>query len=321
MKIGMFKFQKHYGGTYYENMVMNALSKKHNVKMYSLIIEKEHLLKMTRIRQLCRLLKIKESKDIWIRTFLPIISLNFTKTKGINIALFHHIDNKECPHYLLNIILEKLYYKNLKKANAIVVVSNYWKNHLESRNYKNIHIIYNAFNLRDFNFNEKECKRFKEKYSLNRKPIIYIGNCQKRKGVVESYKSLRRINAYLVTSGHREVNLPCRNLYLTYREYLLLLKVSSVVVVMSRFKEGWCRTAHEALLCRTPVIGSGAGGMRELLEGGNQLICDEFVKLPSLVREVIKNSEQIGNDGYTFASQFSIERFENEWLSLIARLS
>ena len=66
------------------------------------------------------------------------------------------------------------------------------------------------------------------------------------------------------------INIPVVNLSLNYKEYLCLLKASSVVVTMSKFKEGWCLTAHEAMLCKTPVIGSGKGGMRELLEGGNK---------------------------------------------------
>ena len=41
----------------------------------------------------------------------------------------------------------------------------------------------------------------------------------------------------------------------------------------------WNRTAHEAMLVGTPVIGSGRAGMRELLEAGGQLICERFEDL------------------------------------------
>lgn len=320
MRIGMFRIEGPCGGTCYEDMVMAALSKKCTVKMYSLVVQKKYLLKMTRIRQLYRLSKIKANNDMWIRTFVPVVSLSFDKTKGLNIALFHHIDNKVHPHYALSLILEKFYYRNLKRVDAIVCVSQFWKNYLENQGYKNIHIIYNGFDLKNFKFDEKECQEFKEKFNLVQKPIVYIGNCQIRKGVVEVYKSLKNMNIDLVTSGPKEVELPCRNLNLTYRNYLLLLKVSSVVIVMSQFKEGWCRTAHEAMLCKTPVIGSGKGGMAELLEGGSQIICDDFSKLPRLLVKVMNDSEQIGKKGYMFASQFTFERFENEWLNLVGKL-
>ena len=75
------------------------------------------------------------------------------------------------------------------------------------------------------------------------------------------------------------MNFPTINLDLERKEYLKLLKAASVVVAMSKFKEGWNRTVHEAMLCKTPVVGAPQGGMKELLEGGEQIICDDFAKL------------------------------------------
>ena len=63
---------------------------------------------------------------------------------------------------------------------------------------------------------------------------------------------------------------------LSFQEYLILLKASTVVLTMSLFKEGWCRVAHEALLLGTPVIGSGAGGMTEVLAQGGGIICERL---------------------------------------------
>ena len=63
---------------------------------------------------------------------------------------------------------------------------------------------------------------------------------------------------------------------------------------MSKFLEGWNRTAHEAMLCRTPVIGSGTGGMRELLLGGQQIICEDIKTLPEIVDYAIKNAFALG---------------------------
>ena len=70
----------------------------------------------------------------------------------------------------------------------------------------------------------------------------------------------------------------------SFGDYLKLLKASWVVLTMSKFKEGWCRTAHEAMLLKTPVIGSGTGGMRELLENGKQIVCPEFDNLREKVK-------------------------------------
>ena len=93
---------------------------------------------------------------------------------------------------------------------------------------------------------------------------------------------------------------------------------------MSKFKEGWCRTAHEAMLLKTPVVGSGLGGMRELLEGGKQIICQDFTSLKEKVEYLLNHSEvrkKIGQDGYNFAKDFTLERFKKEWVELIKKLA
>ena len=100
----------------------------------------------------------------------------------------------------------------------------------------------------------------------------------------------------------------------------MLLAVSDVVVTMSQLPEGWCRTAHEAMLMRTSVIGNGIAGMRELLEGGGQIICKYIEMLPSLIRQLLsdqKKREEMGASGYMFAKQFTKERFQKEWVELL----
>ncbi|MDO8470596.1 MAG: glycosyltransferase, partial [bacterium] len=148
-------------------------------------------------------------------------------------------------------------------------------------------------------------------------PIVYLGNCQKAKGVVEAYQALQGMDAHLVTSGAQKVRIPARNLDLAdHREYLQLLKASSCVLTMSKFKEGWCMTAHEAMLMKTPVIGSGKGGMRELLEGGKQIICEDFSRLRESVNSLLNDPaarRQLGDQGYAYAKLFPIERFEQAW--------
>jgi len=96
-----------------------------------------------------------------------------------------------------------------------------------------------------------------------------------------------------------------------------------MVIAMSKFKEGWCRTAHEAMLLKTPVIGSGLGGMQELLIGGKQIVCKDFKDLKTKVQDLLGNPrlrEKMGQDGYNFAKEFTLERFEREWLNLIEEI-
>jgi glycosyltransferase involved in cell wall biosynthesis len=217
-------------------------------------------------------------------------------------------------------ILEKIFYHHLKKADAIITISKYWQNHFLERGYSNVHLIYNAFDLGQFQFEGEEVLEFKRRFRLVNKPIIYLGNCQRLKGVVEAYKHLKDLDAHLVTSGRKEVDIPALNLNLDYRNYLLLLRSSSVVVTMSKFAEGWNRTAHEAMLCKTPVIGSGLGGMRELLEGGKQIICHRFDELKEKVYYALDHPE-LGERGFEFGAQFTVEKFNEEWLSLVRQMN
>jgi glycosyltransferase involved in cell wall biosynthesis len=304
------------GGEICRRFLFDILSKKYSVEGGGIT---GGIFSRNVIKNLYKSLKLSGKKDIWIReinsTILPI-----NKIIGINILNFFHIGGAiPTSYHLSNTILEKLFYRNLNKIDVIVTMSRYWEEYFQKKGYDNVKVIYTAFDMSLFKFTEREIAEFKEEYDLTEKPIIYIGNCQKLKGVVESYKALKDLDVYLVTSGKRKVNVPTINLNLNYRDNQKLLKASSVVVTMSKFPEGWCRTAHEAMLCKTPVVGSGLGGMGELLRGGKQVICKDFNKLRENVEYLMKNPE-VGEKSYEYAKQFTVERFEKEWMELISQL-
>jgi glycosyltransferase involved in cell wall biosynthesis len=111
-----------------------------------------------------------------------------------------------------------------------------------------------------------------------------------------------------------------RHLDLAFREYVCLLRAAEVVVTMSRFKEGWNRVAHEAMLVGTPVVGSGMGGMRELLRGGGQIVCEDPARIADSVDRASRSRAALGPAGQRYARAFSDERFAREWRDLIVRL-
>jgi glycosyltransferase involved in cell wall biosynthesis len=325
MKIGWIEIPKGDawktgGGNAYRVCLYALLSKKYDIEPMGLILGNGNKLYRGG-KMFYNLLKLKGEKDIWIREFSSVITLPFDKTTGKNLLIVHHVDSNYLSYPSLSKFLDKIFYRNLNKIDTVVTVSKYWKEHFESRGYDVVRLIYNPFDMDEFEFTEEEIAKFKEKYGLTKKAVIYLGNCQKSKGVVEAYQALKGLDAYLITSGERRVDIPAINLNLSYRDYLRLLKTSSVVVTMSKFKEGWCRTAHEAMLCKTPVVGSGMGGMEELLEGGNQIVCKDFSKLRENVEYVMEHPE-LGEKGYQYASQekFTVEYFEKEWVKLIEEM-
>jgi len=318
--------KKRYGGIIYNEEARKVLSKNFDLELMvceAKIFKNIRYLKIP--ESLFYLMKLKGKKDLWIRDFYSTITLPIDKTKGKNLIVVHQVDFSTFPLISRPIFafLKKIFYRNLKKVDGIVTVSDYWQNHFLEKGFKNVYKIYNRFNLADFNISDEEVLEFKEKYNLLGKPIIYLGNCQRAKGVMESYYALKDLDAYLVTSGEPQVKVPARNFNIEYRDYLCLLKASSVILAMSKFKEGWCRTVHEAMLLKTPVIGSGLGGMRELLEGGKQIICEDFGSLKEKTKYLLNHQEirkKIGEVGYDFAKDFTLERFKKEWLELIHKI-
>lgn len=320
--VGVIFDRSQKGGGIYNQLVIDALKDHFNVETYGILrSQQKRLYNYSKLYY--HLSKLWGQKDVWIRTANSVITLPFDRTHGRNIAIIHHIDNSQKSASLkeLSNILDKVMLHNLKSVDTIVVVSQFWKDYFETRGYDSIEVIYNPFNFEIFSFHDTDVEKFKEKYGMSGKPIIYLGNCQKSKGVVEAYNALKGLDAYFVTSGAKDVDLPVIHLNIDYRDYLTLLHASSVAVTMSKFNEGWCRTAHEAMLCKTPVVGSGKGGMGELLKGGNQIICSDFSKLRDCV-EGAMDDPTLGKQGYAFATQecFTFNFFKKNWVNVVDAL-
>lgn len=323
--IGLIKtFSARSGGNIYRNQVASALSAQFDVETVD-VQGVSHGKYMKGFSSFWNLFMFSGKKDAWVDDFYSTVWMQRRRTPGKHIALIFHVDFSEFPGIsrLVFTLMEKLFFfRRLRKADAIVTISEYWRQFFLSKNYKNVEKVYCGFDMSQFEFNEVEITDFKKKHGLEGKPIIYIGNHQKAKGIIEAYHALKDLDVHLVTSGKKEIELPVVNINGTYKEYLLLLKVSSVAVTMSRFKEGWCMTAHEAMLCKTPVVGSGMGGMQELLEGGKQIICTPD-KIKEKVIYLLHNPKIVrtmGEEGYEYAKQFTMEKFTANWINIMQNL-
>ena len=137
-----------------------------------------------------------------------------------------------------------------------------------------IHIIYNSYDFKKYNFSSKKISLFKKKYGLTSfKPIIYIGVADPKKGVNEVFHALKDDGYQIVmTGGNNNADKNVNALFLSLEpdELRVLYSAVDAVVVMSKLNEGWNRVAHEAILSSTVVIGSGVSGMAELLQVSNQ---------------------------------------------------
>lgn len=311
------------GGNEYESMVGECLDGHFDLSRYYLDSGTHRILKYLRAPFKFAKLHVTAVN----RTHFALViktsaaALFNGRTTSRTIVILHHLgslDNR------LNKWIDARILKNLREIDSVVVVSEYWAQFLRESGYRNVHKIYNAFRTDEFKFEDAEIESFKRRQGLIGKPIIYLGNYNPLKGGPQAFQALKGLDVHFVASGNEKTQgVPIKCTYFDRRDYLRLLKASTLVITMSQFAEGWCRTAHEAMLCGTPVLGSGSGGMRELLGAGRQIICDDFRSLRAAVEELLRNADtelQLGQAGYRYASQFTYEKFQRQWLELASRL-
>lgn len=241
----------------------------------------------------------------------------------INMAIVHHLDIDLSKSSLLYSIFFSIIRKRLRTLDCVVTVSRYWEKYLKASGCKNVRVIYNSFPTEDFSIDDDERKSFLLRYGISKeKPLIYLGPALPGKGWQEAYETLKPGKYQLVVTGPDSPGIPdLLHLNLPYRDYLCLLSVSDVVVAMSTMLEGWNRVVHEAMLCRTPVIGSGKGGMGELLREGGQLIASDCNELPLLIHKTFADRHELGERGYSYVSRFDTAYFANAWRNLIEELT
>jgi glycosyltransferase involved in cell wall biosynthesis len=245
------------------------------------------------------------------------------KTALPQIGMIHHLPDEirnNSPKYRWHF---RRLEKQLKQLDYVITVSKYWEQRLQSLGCQNTKVIYNSFDLTEFQFSATEIAEFKEKYQLNSdKPLIYIGNAKANKGVIEAYKALDTEKYHLIMSGPKDhkLSLPVHHLDLKRKDYLRLLKACDLVLTMSTMMEGWNRTAHEAMLCQIPVIGTGIGGMKELLTEGGQMIQASFQGLTDTIVSALQNKEQLAQDGFKYVQQFDMDYFNTEWQQFMKQI-
>lgn len=315
------------GGYVYDTYARKALRKKHEVHIAYLFrgnsigyVKKN--LEFT--RYLLRSRFVRLNGDVVVRDIFSTVFAPFTNNQK-HIVMLHHLDVSNFQPKWFFRYFEKNFFKRIRLADIVITVSNYWRQKLTDAGCKNVITIYNSFDLTQFEFEAQELERFKKNLGISLdKPIIYLGNARPEKGFQEVADALQGINAELVVTGRGEIKGNLRLLFLPYNDYLKLLKISALVITMSRFSEGWNRVAHEAMLCGTPVIGSGRGGMKELLERGRQLICPDIAELKDMVVSLLNDEvkmKQMSIAGRSFAKQFDLAYFEKSWNNAIDSLT
>jgi glycosyltransferase involved in cell wall biosynthesis len=312
--------RKGYGGNVYEEMVDRSFKEAKSID-YQLVDNAFSLKGASRLLEVPKYL-IKNFLFARNLSFLKIRTMHtaFFNYKGRGVTIVHHIDSAHSPFLprLFQDIIANWFLFITNKEQHIVVVAKFWKDYFVEKGFKKISIAYNGFYVSDYDqVTDLDVEQFKKQNKLSGK-VIYIGNPLKKKGTDLVYEALADKGYTLVCSGEGDLELPkAIKLKLDFKSYICLLKASDVVITFSQFLEGWNRVAHEAQIVGTPVIGTGAGGMREVLEGGQQIICNDPQQLIEKIEWAISHREQLKHSGQQFARQFDFSNFSSTWQSII----
>lgn len=247
----------------------------------------------------------------------------FPLRKSSGLTIVYHIDETLSPlaSRLFQRFMATCFFFFSRKTDPIVVIAQYWKDYFLNKGFTNVHLAYCPFEISKYQISKTAIESFKQKYGFGSKPLVYIGNPQLKKGTHLAYEALKNEGYDLVTSGEGPLVLPgTKNLSLKFDDYISLLAACDVVVTFSQFKEGWCRVAHEAILAGTPVVGSGKGGMTEILEQTEQIICSSTSLLRNSVKLALKRGKILSPKARAWARSFDIERFRKEWKCILYEL-
>ncbi len=302
------------GGNAYDVQSALALSEKYNVSVDEFTIRRNESV----LKYWLRMTKYKADAELLIMEPFPIVYGKRIHGQK-SIAMIHHID----PNIMKSGLYHRWYFNRLLKraslCDMIVTVSEYWKNYFVQLGAKRVEVIYNSFDTTIYNAPVDE-KAFRSKFKIPEgKKIIYIGNAFREKGVYEVYDALKNTDYHLVMTGatNRAADLDVQYMNLSRPEYLTLLRISSVVVANSLMIEGWNRIAHEALLSGTPVIGSGTGGMLELLTKAGQPIISTKEDILLEIENVLRARSSFAEAGLKYVRQFDQKYLKNRWEEIV----
>ncbi len=237
------------------------------------------------------------------------------------ITLFHYDPDEQGKAWRYRFFFKR--FLRAAKNAKIVVISRHWKRYLEEQGIANLALIPCAFDTSRY---QASCQREEllQRFGLPDLPIVYLGKNSRPK-TLSAYRSLQHLSGecLLVTSGPtREFSGPV-HLSLDFPDYVSLLHHACVTVVMPDFAEGWSRIAHESVLCGTPVLGNGRGGMGELLETLNQtrITPSDSATLVAAVRSAIANAGRVPEPDRQRAGDYDLKAFGDRWLDVVCEVA
>lgn len=304
------------GGRLYEMQVLNVLKDHYEVGLNEGFVKKESTL-----GYFLKNHKAFIKADICFVDPYVLALGKFSSSKK-NIVIVHHVDENLKKKKIFGGLFLNRIIRNLNKMDKVIVVSKFWRDYLTERGVKNIEVIYNSFTAEDYHFTNEQRRNFKKRFDIPLdKPLIYIGQNGKGKGIEKVLNVIDTSKYHVVLTGRKKYKSDkIETYYFEEGDFPLFLASCDVVITMSTMVEGWNRTAHEAILAGTPVIGSGTGGMKELLVDSGQMILEDFDDLNIEIEKSLLTNFANSDIAKNYIKQFNREYFELSWKRVITEL-
>lgn len=177
----------------------------------------------------------------------------------------------------------------LRNADCFLAVSGSLKTALEQNGLKNLQVLHNGVDLKDFEYNTERVESFKNKYDLNNKKILFFsGRISRAKGIDVCFNLIKEISKTipeirLLIAGQKNAyveDILKRNDmqevaskvvftgWLDREEVVSAYYSSDLIPVLSLYLDPLPTTNLEAMTARKPVLGTIFGGTSEIIIDG-----------------------------------------------------
>lgn len=328
-KVVSFTINRHDGAAQYDFEIHNALRKQSNDYSFEIEDVNKHV-SLPRFLALIifwiRAQYMFFFKHIDIAIVSP--SMMFILPKRISIiSISHHYDPSVFRG--LKFIYVKLYHWlficQRSRVNLVVTPSKYWRSYYKEKGFKNVVTIFNGFDVESMDraIFKLDSSTVLKKLNLVSKEYFHLGSYGIAKGQKKVFKHLKHLgfpmvltssSKYTPKNGIKDLKLINAN----FEEYNILLKNAKAVICMSEFKEGWCRVLHEAAIHGTPILGSGLGGMKELLEIGG--FSNTTIDTLHNDLNIRTKKDSLSRNTINLYREFTLEKFHMSWRNCVNEL-
>ena len=328
-KVIRFMINRHDGATQYDLQIDNALSDQTNDFLYA-VQNIEDYKSLPRFLALIIFWLRAQYTLFFGRVDIAIVSpgmmLIYPKYVSI-ICVAHHYD----PSVFKGI--KRIYIKlshwlfifQSPRVAVVVSCSKYWSRYYEAEGFKNAITIFNGFDIKsmDHSIVALDNSSVLQRVNLLSKKYLHLGSYGIAKGQKIAIKCLKDHELPMIVTGFSKTLLAndlqrIHYINASFNEYNILLKNAKAAICMSEFKEGWCRVLHEAAIHGTPILGSGLGGMNELLELGGFMPSTVGTLSDDLDIRIKEGS--LSNDKVNSYRAFTLERFYEAWRFCVSEL-